>query len=37
MSEQFSIHEEVMQGTVWAGLMCTYTMDNLGKLAYQDK
>ena len=23
-----------MQGTVWGSLMCTSTMDNLGKLAY---
>ena len=25
-----------MQGTVWAGLMCTCSMDKLGKLAYSD-
>ena len=37
MSEQFNIHENVMQGTVWCGLMCTCTMDKLDKLAYQDK
>ena len=37
MSERFSIYEKVMQGTVWAGLMCTCTMDKLGQLAYQDK
>ena len=37
ISERFSIHNKVMQGTVWAGLMCTCSMDKLGKLAYQDK
>ena len=37
MSEQFNIHENVMQGTVLAGLMCTCTIDKLGKLAYKDK
>ena len=26
-----------MQGTVWAGLRCTYSMDILGKQAYGDK
>ena len=25
-----------MQGTVWAGLKCTCTMDKLGKQAYSD-
>ena len=30
------IEDTVMQGTVWAGLMCTSTMDKLGKQAYQD-
>ena len=37
ISERFSIYEKVMQGTVWAGLMCTCTMDKLGELAYKDK
>ena len=37
ISERFTIHGKVMQGTVWAGLMCTCTMDKLGKLAYEDK
>ena len=37
VSEQFNIHENVMQGTVWAGLLCTCTVDKLGKLAYKDK
>ena len=25
-----------MQGTVWAGLMCTTTMDKIGKEVYTD-
>ena len=25
-----------MEGTVWAGLMCTITMDKLGKEVYAD-
>ena len=29
-----SISEVVMQGTVWGSLMCTSTMDKLGKIAY---
>ena len=37
ITERFKIHKKVMQGTVWAGLMCTCTMDKLGKLAYDDK
>lgn len=36
MSERFNINKTVMQGTVWAGLKCTATMDKLGKQAYQD-
>ena len=36
MSERFSINNTVMQGTVWAGLKCTATMDKLGKQAYKD-
>ena len=35
-TERFSIYNTVMQGTVWAGLMCTCTMDKLGKIAYSD-
>ena len=31
-TERFSIEDIVMQGTVWAGLMCTLTMDKLCKL-----
>ena len=29
-----SISEIIMQGTVWGSLMCTGTMDKLGKVAY---
>ena len=29
-----NISEVVMQGTVWGSLMCTSTMDKLGKIAY---
>ena len=36
ISERFTIENTVMQGTVWAGLMCTCTMDKLGKQAYSD-
>ena len=36
MSERFNISNTVMQGTVWAGLMCSCTMDKLGKQAYSD-
>ena len=35
-TERFTIHKTVMQGTVWAGLMCTCTMDKLGRKAYDD-
>ena len=37
LSERFAIHNKVMQGTIWAGLMCTCTMDSLGKMAYNNK
>ena len=36
MSERFDIYNTVMQGTVWAGLKCTATMDQLGKKADGD-
>ena len=36
MSERFDIYNTIMQGTVWAGLKCTATMDQLGKKAYGD-
>ena len=34
-TERFDISNTIMQGTVWANLMCTSTMDKLCKLAYQ--
>ena len=36
ISERVIIEKTVMQGTVWAGLMCTSTMDKLGRQAYED-
>ena len=36
LSERFTIHKKVMQGTIWSGLMCTSTMDKLGKIAYNN-
>ena len=36
ISERVVMEKTVMQGTVWAGLMCTSTMDKLGKQAYGD-
>ena len=36
ISERFSIHNKVMQGTVWSGLMCTCTIDSLAKISYND-
>ena len=35
-TEQFSISNTIMQGTVWAGLMCTATMDKLCKRFYKE-
>ena len=35
-TERFSISNVVMQGTVWGGLKCTTTMDNLPKQILQD-
>ena len=35
--ERFSIRKTDMQGTVWAGLECNYTMDQLCKLILEDK
>ena len=34
-TDKTTISEVVMQGTVWGSLMCTSTMDTLGKLAYK--
>ena len=36
-TRRFNIRKIVMQGTVWAGLMCTVTMDKLCKLILQDE
>ena len=33
---RFNIQKIVMQGTVWAGLMCTTTMEKLCKIVYKD-
>ena len=35
-TDRITIHNTVMQGTVWGGLFCTCTMDKLGKEAYAD-
>ena len=35
-TDNIDIHNKIMQGTVWAGLMCTNTMDKLGKEIYAD-
>jgi hypothetical protein len=35
-SERTTIKNTIMQGTVWAGLLCTSTMDKLGKLVYKN-
>ena len=35
-TKSININEKVMQGTVWAGLMCTTTMDKLCKVFYED-
>ena len=31
-----TISNTIMQGTVWAGMLCTSTMDKLGKLVYEN-
>ena len=36
-TDRFTILKTAMQGTVWAGLMCTVTMDKLCKLILQDE
>ena len=36
ISERRTIHDIIMQGTVWSSLMCTSTMDELGKISYND-
>ena len=35
-TERITIHKKIMQGTVWAGLMCTKPMYRLGKEVYAD-
>ena len=35
-SKRISIHNIIMQGTVWGSLLCTATMDKLGKLVYSN-
>ena len=35
-TDRITILNKIMQGTVWAGLMCTTSMDKLGKEVYQD-
>ena len=34
ITKRVHIQDTIMQGTVWAGLMCTSTMDKLGKYVY---
>ena len=36
VSERKDIQNVIMQGTVWAGMQCTATMDKLGKIVYQN-
>ena len=36
-SDRISISNIIMQGTVWGSLLCTTTMDKLGKLVYNNK
>ena len=35
-SKRFSIKNIIMQGTVWGSLLCTASMDKLGKMVYQN-
>ena len=35
-SERTTINNTIMQGTVWAGMLCTSTMDKLGKAVYEN-
>ena len=37
MTQRVSISNIIMQGTVWASLFCTATIDKLAKLAYKNK
>ena len=36
LSSRSTIENTIMQGTVWAGMLCTSTMDKLGKLVYNN-
>ena len=36
ISERTTISNSIMQGTVWAGMLCTSTMDKLGKIVYKN-
>ena len=36
-SERINISNIIMQGTVWGSLLCTTSMDKLGKMMYRDK
>ena len=36
-SKRESIQNSIMQGTVWASLCCTASMDKLGQIAYNDE
>ena len=36
MSERFTIHNKVMQGTIWSGLRCTCTIDSMSNISNTD-
>ena len=36
ISQRINISDVIMQGTVWAGMLCTSTMDKLGKIVYEN-
>ena len=36
ISERRTIENVIMQGTVWAGMLCTGTMNKLGKIVYEN-
>ena len=35
ITNRIHIHNTIMQGTVWGSLLCTSTIDKLGKLCYE--
>ena len=37
ISKRVNIQNIIMQGSVWGSLLCTTTMDKLGKLVYEDE